>query len=90
MNSASLSAFREAGALGDLEYDEEPPNPNERLHCSRCGAFVSAKTHTTETYPEEPPYEFDDGMLAPGRPAAEVVTFPCKRCGGGHVEEYWL
>lgn len=95
MNSASYSAWMAAAEQPDYEVDYEP---NARLHCQKCGAFVSGKTSIRTEYPPEPDIiEVDEiegcrvEYPMPGRPGAVVYRFPCKRkgCGGSHqIEEY--
>lgn len=92
MNGDSYACFRAAGALGPQEPDDDPAPPSP-LRCPKCGCFVSAHNPTATCYSEEPDI-WDDGWQCyiPGRPAAEVVRWSCRRAGcGGCVEEtYYL
>jgi hypothetical protein len=74
------------------DFDPEEPEPEPAMRCSRCGAFISPKNPKVEKYAEEPGEECEDFGWIPGRPAAEVITWPCARegCGGGQSETYYL
>lgn len=39
MNATVARLYHDAAELPD--YDEERPNPRERLHCATCGRFLS-------------------------------------------------
>lgn len=87
MNSDSYASFRAAGALGDLDPDEPRRTPN--LVRYDCGAFLSPGKFIVQTFEETPGEDDPEFGYIPGRPAGEVFTWPCKRCGKGRREEYY-